>query len=203
MKKCFKLANLLLILSMGLMFASCESDAYDAYHLTGEWQGDFGSYYNCRYRVNGQYVTRSFHTENSFIQFIPDRSGATTGTGYQVDFYGSDSPYEWISAKFSWTVENRNIHIIYDNLAPHSSKIIRDYHLNNDVFDGYFDNGIFFSMDKIDEYVDWGPYTRYTFNYYPYTGELTRGVGANISVSDSISDIEILSVGNRFAEGLK
>lgn len=166
MKKYLKLANLWLILLLCLTFTSCESDSYDAYCLTGSWQGSFVSNVSCRLRINNQTVTEVLYPTESFVQFIPDHSGATSGIGYQVDFFDSRSPYSWTSNTFEWYVDNGEITIRYSPKSPYQDYVkIRDFHLSTTEFNGVVNNTKLFSMTKIDDGFEWGNYINGPFNY--------------------------------------
>ena len=203
----FNTAALLLI---SAMFTSCmDDDTEESMYLSGQWTGDFGMYYNYEYRGD-IYTFDSYDTD---VVFYPDYNYATHGYGYQVDYY-REGPYEKMSFRFFWEINRGIIYLDYPGYPEYSTKI-RDYHLTNSYFRGYFENGTSeFYLRKLTDYYNWGYYSGYgdyyswsntgwNWNNYPYYYSKTRGL--NTTENDTLSTEEgkeegkIVGIGNRFA----
>ncbi|MBR4783491.1 MAG: hypothetical protein IK023_06345 [Bacteroidaceae bacterium] len=163
MKKFFSLLSIALIAMIG--FSACNTDdENEARVLSGEWEGDWGMFYDYQYD-NG--AIDRFYASNTYIKLTPDHSNATHGTGIQEDYYRS-GPYKYRWFKFNWEVRDGVIYLTY----PHDHELdvdIYDYQLSNDYFTGYFgDSNSRFRMSKLTDFYYWTPAV-YIDSYYGYT----------------------------------
>ena len=171
MKKILSLASFVL---MAVMCLSSCTDEDEARVLSGEWHGDWNMWYEDEY---GDRWT----SHDTYLRF--DRNHSTSGTGTQVDYYHS-GPYEYLVYRFNWEVRNGTIYLDYPH-EPDMDVRIHDYHLDNNVFDGYFgSSNSRFSMDKISSFEHWTPavsidswygYTAYTY----YTSKKFAGAAGS------------------------
>lgn len=137
-------------------FTSCvDDDVHASVTLSGDWDGDFGMYYDY-YDRHGRYV-ETFNCHDTDISFYPDYDYASHGYGYQVDFYRK-GPYTKIYHSFEWEIHNQNIYLYYAG-EKELDTVIRDYRLNSSYFTGYFNNSTTrFSLSKYRDYYEWDPY---------------------------------------------
>lgn len=150
MKRYFTALSTLL---MALMtFTSCmDQDTATSVNLSGEWEGDFGMYYEVCDRWGHPYRFNSYCT---YLQFTPDYNYATQGSGYQVDFY-ADGPYERQCYSFNWEVRYGDIYLYYP-YAPELNSVIYNYRMTSRNFSGKVGNSRYtFSMDKLTNYYAW------------------------------------------------
>lgn len=155
-------------------FSSCSSDPDEdkAIALSGEWEGDWGMWYEDDFG----YI---FDADYTYIQLIPAYSYATYGHGYQEDYYRRGR-YRYLWYKFNWEVRNGVLYLSY----PHNHNLdcaIYDYHLTNRYFTGYFgDSYSRFRLSKLSNFYDWTPtivvdayfgYDLYDYYSKPYEGE--------------------------------
>lgn len=138
--------------------SSCDEDLSLAVNLSGEWQGDFGMYYEYEYRGR---VFR-FDSYDTRIVFYPSYDYATHGYGKQVDYY-SQGPYVYQYYYFNWYVDRGDLVLEYP--YDHDlDAVIHDYHMYSNRFYGYFGtSGTRFSLYKTADYYDWA---NYSGNYY-------------------------------------
>lgn len=197
--------NLLLVMVLSCVFASCErdEDTERSMCLSGQWQGDFGMYYVYNYR-GYDYTFDSYDTD---IVFYPDYDYASHGYGYQVDWY-REGPYSRLSYKFYWDVRDGVIYLTYPGYPEYNADIYR-YGLDNDYFTGYFNNGSSrFRLAKIVDYYRWDDY--YAWNYHRWDNSSWSWNGY-YSQMRSVKDIDstgvaaegsvegrIVKIGNRF-----
>ena len=215
MKKAFSLFSIIAMAGLCLMFTSCsDDDTEEAMHLSGQWQGDWGMYYGYTY-PNGDYV--EYDSYDTDIIFYPDYEYATHGYGYQVDWYRT-GPYQRLSYRFSWTINNGVIFLTYPGYPEYNTSI-RNYRLSDRHFTGYFTNSTSpFDLLKIQNYYNWADYDRlyssygyvylewgwdggyYYDGYYyePYYAK-TRGVEATDSVGKS-TEGRVTKIGSRLSE---
>lgn len=166
MKKTLLLSFVMLGALLG--FTSCsDSDHDEARVLAGEWQGDWGMWYQDE---DGYY----FYADYTYIRLIPDHYDATHGYGYQEDYYSWDdtrsvmSYYRYLWYRFDWQVSNGRIYITYPS-NPDLDAYIRDYRLSLDYFSGYFDDSNDrFRLVKLSDFYDWTP-TVVVSTYYGYS----------------------------------
>ena len=137
-------------------FTSCmDDDTTVSVTLSGDWDGDFGMYYDY-YDRHGRYV-ETFDCYDTDISFYPDYDYASHGYGYQVDFYRT-GPYTKIYHSFEWEIRNQNIYLYYAG-EKELDTVIRDYRINSSYFTGYFNNSnTRFSLSKYRDYYEWDPY---------------------------------------------
>lgn len=192
MKKHFVI--LIAALAMMAGFSSCSSDPDEerAIALSGEWEGDWGMWYEDEFGYTYDAIC-------TYIQLIPDYTYATHGIGYQEDYYDRDitgrrrSYFRFIWYKFDWEIRNGIIYLRYYDDHPFNintptlNTYIRDYRLSNNRFSGYFgrSNSTFY-MGKISDFYHWernfpnGIYFGYyVYDYYskPYEGATRSNTG--------------------------
>ena len=208
MKKIFTLLNLVALLSLGALTASCERDpdTEESMVLSGQWQGDWGLSYDYEYRGR-VYTFDSFDTD---IVFYPDYDYATHGYGYQVDWYRT-GPYSRMSFRFEWSIRNGVINVAYPGY-PEYDTTIYDYTLTNDYFAGRMgDHGLRFNLTKLADYYDWGYYRSFGDYYYWTDADWTwggyyaktRGVAADSTEEASTEEPtegRIVKIRNRYAK---
>ena len=155
MKKAFSLFSIIAMAGLCLMFTSCkDDDTEEAMVLSGQWQGDWGMYYGYTY-PNGDYV--EYDSYDTDIVFYPDYDYATHGYGYQVDWYRT-GPYQRLSYRFSWSINNGIITLNYPGYPEYNTSI-RNYRLNNNHFTGYFPNSRSpFDLIKMADFYSWYDY---------------------------------------------
>lgn len=134
----------------------------DVVKLSGEWQGNWGMYY----QVEDPYGnTVEFDSYDTDIVFYADDEYANKGYGYQVDWYSS-GPYERMSFRFDWYIDKGIIYLNYPGFPEYSTRI-RDYQMKGDSFTGYFSNGTQpFTLKRMNKYYNWSEYTPYEYNYW-------------------------------------
>lgn len=191
-------------------FTSCNDDVDMSIALSGDWDGDFGMYYDYYDRYD-RYVA-TFDCYDTDISFYPDYDYATHGYGYQVDFYRT-GPYTKIYHSFEWEILNENIYLYYVGESELNT-VIRDFRLSNSYFSGYFGNSSTrFSLSKYRDYYDWDPYWHDygTYNYgvgygyydrdgWYYDYGYTRGAEAPANAEELKADGKNFTIryGNRF-----
>ena len=170
MKKNFTLLALIMM-ALSMTFVSCtDDDEYEAYTLEGAWEGDMGV------MING-YVANY-----STIYFDKDPYQYASGEGYQVDYFGSSSPWRhgneyYVANHIRWQVYNRVIQLYYVEEDIYAE--IRDYSLSSGYFTGYIDfedgSSSSFRMQKTyspnnwGSYYEWGWYDDYYYDDYYYS----------------------------------
>lgn len=160
-----KFIGLVVALVTCVGFTSCEwdEDAYESSVITGEWEGDFGMFYDWYCRRCRDYHT--YYAEESRVKFFPDHSGATHGYGYQTDFY-MEGPYRHQNYYFEWELIDGVLSLYY----PYDSNLDVDifkYHMTRNTFSGRFGHdGEHFSLYKVTDYYDWSPFYDDDCYYY-------------------------------------
>ncbi|MBR1400894.1 MAG: hepatitis A virus cellular receptor 1 [Prevotella sp.] len=197
MKKLFTLLAMSMMTT--LFFVSCDTDDddYAAYNLEGAWVGDMGVVMNVN---DGPYVT-TYYATRSELYFAQDPYRYASGTGYQVDYFGEQSPWYhssrntyYIANHINWEVVNGIIRLYYveDNAYAEISR----YYLSD--YDGWFEgvityeNGEWsnFSLRKTyspndwNNYYDWG-YNDYYWGYAKKNAMITDDDGNPIAVKET------------------
>lgn len=156
MKKTFLLMAVALVAMLGI--SSCSDDENRASVLSGEWEGNWNMWYQDE-------TGRTWRSSNTYLRF--DRSHSRSGTGTQVDYYRY-GPYEYLTYRFRWTVNNGVIYLTYP-YDPDLNVDIYDYHLGDLYFDGYLgDTSSRFTMDRISHFDYWEP-GYWVDDWYGYT----------------------------------
>ena len=204
MKKTFRLFSLIATACLCTLFVSCtDDDTEEAMVLSGQWQGNWGMYYEIEH--NGRIYT--FDSYDTDIVFYPQYDYATHGYGYQVDWY-RQGPYERMSFRFSWSITNGVIHLIYPGYPEYNTNI-RNYSINNSRFRGYFDTGTEpFYLYKIADYYDWSYYYGYGDYHYWYYDDWnwdwyakTRTTAPDsTSAKTPTTEDRIVKIGSRLSE---
>ena len=150
-----------------LSFTSCDDDVNTSVVLSGDWEGDFGMYYDY-YDRHDRFVG-TFDCYDTDISFYPDYDYSSHGYGYQVDYYDR-GPYSKIYHSFDWEIHNDRVYLYY-NGESELNTVIYDYRLSNANFSGYFDDSNSrFSLRKYRDYYNWDPYWRdygnHGYGYY-------------------------------------
>ncbi len=179
MKRIYSLLWALPVLLVASLFlASCvydpyyDDDGYDPYNpyypynpgtgdqgraqtISGEWQGDFGMFYQVVNPITGQKV--QFDSRNSYVLFQPNYYGARSGWGKQIDFYNY-GPLSRRYHRFYWEIRNGEIYLTYP--SDHGLDVrIYDYYLSNSRFTGRAgDSGFRFNLGSL-SFSDWSTYT--------------------------------------------
>lgn len=213
MKKSFTLACMAALVSLcTISFTSCtDKDTEEAMVLSGQWQGNWGMYYEIEDPWGNIVAFDSYDTD---IVFYPQRDYATYGYGYQVDWYRT-GPYERMSYKFHWEITNGVIHMTYPGYPEYNCDI-RDYRLNNDRFRGYFSTGTQpFELYKIADYYNWSYYYSWDYHYWAYDSwswdyyygyyakerpEMDTRATREQADTTNTKAPRILKIGSRFAE---
>lgn len=119
---------LVMTVCLGLSLTSCDVDDYVAYSLEGTWEGST--------EMAAVYGGNTYESTYSYINFDRDPCQYSSGSGYWVDFYQSDAPWEYIANHISWTVSNGVIciHFYEDNYDIW----IGSYRLTDGRFEGRF-----------------------------------------------------------------
>jgi hypothetical protein len=147
MKKLY--TNMLMLIAI-IALTSCDQDMLDrseARTLDGTWSGYIDTYYADRWGLNDN----SFRTTIYF-----ERENPYGGWGYEVDYNYYSRYNDYYYCEFRWKVVNGSIYISYADSS--NDVIIYDYHLTDNYFDGYMDDGthkeIHFRLDY-DSSFDW------------------------------------------------
>ena len=169
MKKLTSLFPLLLMAMMAVAFTSCtDEDEYEAYTLEGAWRGDMGVVVVDDYGY-------AYESTLSEIYFDRDPYRYASGVGYQIDYFGSASPWYhdrsrnyYLANHFDWKVVNGIIQIYYREDDVYAE--IRDYDLSYERFHGYIDyedgSSSEFWLNKTSSPNDYEHY--YEWGYYEY-----------------------------------
>lgn len=179
MKKITKLLALFAVAALPLSFSSCEDQEIGT-TLEGTWEG--------KTYIYSDYDGQMYASTRTQIYFETDVFKFKEGGGYWVDYY-DDHPWDtrrnYVASKIRWRVSNGviRIHFREDNYDID----IRDYHLNDNRFEGtiYDDNG-----QVIDFYLvhtsspNWDRYDYYGYNYYGYDYYYGYGYGAKSAAGD-------------------
>ena len=206
MKKSFSLLSIIAAIGLCAAFTSCnDDDTEEAMVLSGEWQGNWGMYYEVEDPYGNIVAFDSYDTD---IVFYPDYNYATHGYGYQVDWYRT-GPYERLSYRFDWSINNGVIYLNYPGFPEYNTSI-RDYRMNNNRFTGYFSNGTEpFYLYKIADYYDWSYYYPYEYHTWVsigwswdfyYAKTRTETGEANSTTNKTTEKPRIVKIGSRLAE---
>lgn len=207
MKKITITANIIMTLMACIMNSSCV-DCYEheypviaANTIEGQWQGDFGMYYD--YEFEGRIY--SFNSYDSDVVFYSDYPDCSAGTGCQVDYYET-GPCEKISLKFDWQREGGRIYLHYPGHHEYDC-CLYDYCITPNSFYGYIAGSEWqFDLKRVNKYNNWSVYTCYEIHFWPYADWdfylYTRGAGNKDNPQakvDSISSGEgkIIKIGRR------
>lgn len=155
--------GLAMILLMGTMLCACDEDVMQSQMLSGRWQGDWGSYYEFTQHRR----VSTFECYDTRLEFYPDHSFASRGTGKQIDHY-EYGPYEYLYYRFTWSIKDGIVTLRY----PHDGSLntyISEYRMTDNEFYGRFaDSRNRFHMYKYTQDVDW---SRYNGDYWYYERE--------------------------------
>lgn len=146
MKKIF--FALLTLTAMSGLFTSCDEDEKKGLRLSGEWEGEFFSYYTCHY--GNEPRDREFYSDWTYMRFFTDGFDVNEGEGYEVDFYNS-GPYDYMYYRFFWKVKEGIISLKYYD-APEMNLDIEDYRLTYSYFRGQFGGGYDINLRKLSDY---------------------------------------------------
>lgn len=190
MKKAFSLFSIIAMLCAGTLFTSCTKDEILSNRLSGEWHGTWNMWYEYQYS-NG--VIERYDSYDTYIVFDP------RGYGYQVDWY-YDGPYERLSYKFYWSINNGVIHLTYPGYHDYDADIYR-YHLDYDYFTGRFSvEGEEFRLHKLANFT-WDDYYPYDFCEWGWSYSVkTRSNAENDSISTPVADGKVIKIGCGLAE---
>lgn len=151
MKSKVILSMLTIILSLWLI--SCDDDKEMAINLSGEWRGDFASYYTSENRQGDE---RFIYADETYIKFVPDYPFATHGYGIEIDYYDRGQ-FEYIYHRFDWEVDDEILYLTYRHDGELDAAI-DDYRLKVYEFYGH-KGGEHFHLDKIsDDDFYWDDY---------------------------------------------
>lgn len=150
---------------------SCDEENREANRLNGEWEGDFGMYYE--YRHSGR--TYRFDSFDSYLQ-LNNGLFSDHGTGVQIDFYDY-GPYREVWHDIVWRVNrdtygNLYLSFHYRGESEWDTDIYR-YRLNSYQFSGYFgdsDNRFILHRLTPPEGFSWEPYYAQDYGYYYNSG---------------------------------
>lgn len=140
------------------LFSSCDEDEKKGLRLSGEWEGDFYSYYT--YTKGNDPTVRTAWSDCTYMHFYTDGFDVDEGEGYEVDFYKS-GPYDYLYYRFFWKVQDGIISLSYP--GNHDMDVdIYDYHLTYNHFAGRFGEGHEIDLKKLNSY------SFCEVNYYEY-----------------------------------
>ena len=162
MKKISTLLMLFAVAMLPLAFSSCEDQEIGT-TLEGTWEGNTYIY--------SEYDGQMYASTRTQVYFETDVFKFKEGGGYWVDFYREhpwDNRRDYVASKIRWRVSNGviRIHFREDNYDIE----IRDYHLNDNRFEGTIYDG----DQNIDFYLvhtsspNWDRYDYYGYDYYGY-----------------------------------
>ena len=205
MKKSYLGMMLGAVVALG-SFTSCDEDDTKGMVLSGEWEGQFGMYYEYQYKW-GDY--ERFFADYTYLDFVPYSDSYKSGYGYQVDFYDDyDSPYSEIYHSFTWQVKGGTIYLTYRGEREWDT-FIRDYQMSNSELRGYFEyTDTRFSLRKVSDYYDWTPYINDFGNYnngYGYGYYYRDGYYAKTRSGAGNADEpgHIVRYGNRYVDNVE
>ena len=148
----------LVIMTMTI-FTSCEpledwEDRAEARTLDGTWTGYIDTYYYDRWGLTGN----SYRTTMYF-----ERETPYSGWGYEVSYNDNSRYTDYYYCEFKWEVYRGTVRISYAD--SWNDVFINEYHLSNDHFEGYMDDGtskdIVFDL-AYDYRFDWSYWRGYT-----------------------------------------
>ena len=187
MKKTFKtLATLLWLALISLSFTSCE-DEMIASTLEGTWEGNM--------YISSEWEGRVYDATYTEIEFLLDPFRYTKGSGYWVDHYRGDAPWQYIACHIDWRVDNGCITVHFREEG--TTIRIEDYRLDDNRFSGYiYENGnrISFSLRHTSspnweyEYNRWG-YDDWSYGWSkPVNIDVTRSSDSTEYIPSISSD---------------
>ena len=166
----YNILTMAIIATATVSFSSCE-DEQIAYTLEGTWKGNM--------YISSYYGGRSYDATYTEITFLKDPYAYSSGNGYWVDYY-SDAPWDYVANHIDWKVDFGTIYIYF--VEEGTSLRISDYHLNNDRFYGWIDDGgnnvefeLYHTSTPYRDYR-WG-YDEWVDDWYYYSR--SRGEGAS------------------------
>jgi len=132
MKKIYNMLAILLTMTAATTLTSCEwwEDDAIAHTLEGTWKGNM--------YVTSYYDNRYYTATATEITFLRDPYRYSSGDGYWVDYY-SGAPWDYVANHIRWTVDNRRIKVYF--VEENTEVFIYDYHLNDDRFSGWIEDG--------------------------------------------------------------
>lgn len=174
MKKISTLWLVVLLSVFSVCLTSCDDDDDDdiAYTLEGTWRGNM--------YISEDYGGRTYDASYSELCFSQDPYTYSSGTGYWIDYYSSNAPWQYVANHIQWTVQDRVIYVHFVE-EPETNITIYDYSLDDGYFEGYIDSNagshVHFQLTHIDsphwsDYYygdDWDDY------YYAKPNGVTRG----------------------------
>lgn len=139
---------LLAFIALPMLLTSCDEDVEIGMSLEGTWEGRMYMRYYSKYdRV-------WYESTKSQIDFCADPFRSTSGTGYWMDHFSGDAPWEYYLDRFDWWVSNGVIYIEFRERNFDGSRYkmaIRNFRINDEHFTGYF-------FDENDTRVDFNLY---------------------------------------------
>lgn len=159
MKQLYTLTIAALLAVMGLTLTACDDDDFVAYSLEGTWEGQTAM----AFTYNGY----TYESTYSYINFNRDPYRYSSGTGYWVDYFSSDAPWQYIANHISWTVRDEVIYVYFEEDKYEIQ--ITNYRLNDDHFMGrfYTDTGEAWNFDLVHtSSPNWGSYRYGYWDYY-------------------------------------
>lgn len=177
MKKISTLWLVALLSVFTVCLTSCDDDDDDdiAYTLEGTWRGNM--------YISEDYGGRTYDASYSELCFSQDPYTYSSGSGYWIDYYSSNAPWQYVANHTRWTVNNGVIHIY---LVEEGTYIdIVDYSLDDGYFEGYINNGagshVRFQLTHTDS-PHWNDYHYgdYWDDYYAKPNAVTRGSEATV-----------------------
>ena len=174
MKKLFyNILTMAVIATAAVSFSSCDDERI-AHTLEGTWRGNM--YISC------YYGGRSYDATYTEITFLKDPYAYSSGNGYWVDYY-SDAPWDYVANHIDWKVDYGTIYVYF--VEEGTSLRISDYHLNDDRFYGWIDDGgndvefeLYHTSSPNWNNYRWG-YDEWVDDWYYYSR--TRGAAASDS----------------------
>lgn len=159
---------ILLTMTAATTLTSCEwwEDDAIAHTLEGTWKGNM--------YVTSYYDNRYYTATATEITFLRDPYRYSSGDGYWVDYY-SGAPWDYVANHIRWTVDNRRIKVYF--VEENTEVFIYDYHLNDDRFSGWIedgDNDVEFNLyhtssPNWSSYSYWGYDDWYGYDYWART----------------------------------
>ena len=168
---------------MMLSFTSCEEDEAIAYTLEGTWEGRINAYTRT---YNGEAYSPSLVT----VTFYKDDNYWSMGDGYWMETY--EGSYwgrgGYFRSRITWNVTGGDINITFVDDDYHRIKI-KDYHLNDNRFTGYFPEGrsdVEFTLYHVAG-PNWSSYSTWGWDNYYYGNEAQFDTEENTEVNKEVS----------------
>lgn len=169
MKKLYFYLLMMMPLMASVTLTSCESDEEIAYTLEGTWKGNM--------YISSYYDGRTYDATYTEITFLKDPYTYSSGNGYWVDYYDSNTPWgSYVANHIEWTVDWGTIHVYF--VEEDTSLDIYDYRLSNDHFYGTIydgDNEVDFELYHVSS-PNWN---NYRWGYDDWYGSYYRTRGAD------------------------